>query len=198
MNFRTKISPSGKAEDNASCKIRTSAVPSGIVTETITDFPGVRPVLVMSTALLNNTNNTIFHEECTGLLSENFTFITGNRILIHIRCEKVGAAGGTKDFTLYFGSDHNSYIESLSRLETSLQDAYNVGANITTGPNGPMTVRLGALPATTNVFAVESILGADVFSVTGEGKINIQNMPTSSAGLSSGDLWNNSGVVNII
>ena len=34
--------------------------------------------------------------------------------------------------------------------------------------------------------------------IKGNGITNISNMPTSSAGLVSGDLWNNSGVVNII
>jgi len=28
--------------------------------------------------------------------------------------------------------------------------------------------------------------------------VNMANLPTSSSGLSSGDLWNNSGVVNIV
>lgn len=31
-----------------------------------------------------------------------------------------------------------------------------------------------------------------------QGKINIQNLPTSSAGLSSGDIWNNLGVLSIV
>ena len=35
-------------------------------------------------------------------------------------------------------------------------------------------------------------------TVKASGVINMSGMPTSSAGLSSGDLWNNSGVVNIV
>jgi hypothetical protein len=30
------------------------------------------------------------------------------------------------------------------------------------------------------------------------GTVNMANLPTSSAGLATGDLWNNSGIVNII
>jgi hypothetical protein len=35
-------------------------------------------------------------------------------------------------------------------------------------------------------------------TIKNTGVVNIANMPTSSAGLSAGDLWNNSGVVNIV
>lgn len=35
-------------------------------------------------------------------------------------------------------------------------------------------------------------------TIKGSGVINMSALPTSSAGLSSGDLWNNSGVVNIV
>jgi len=38
----------------------------------------------------------------------------------------------------------------------------------------------------------------DLFKVKDSGTINMANLPTSSAGLSSGDLWNNSGVINIV
>ena len=31
-----------------------------------------------------------------------------------------------------------------------------------------------------------------------QGKLNIQNLPTSSAGLNPGDVWNNGGVLNIV
>ena len=36
------------------------------------------------------------------------------------------------------------------------------------------------------------------FEVKDNGTINMANLPTSSAGLSAGDLWNNSGVLNIV
>ena len=35
-------------------------------------------------------------------------------------------------------------------------------------------------------------------TIKSDGKINITSLPTSSAGLSAGDLWNNSGVINIV
>lgn len=35
-------------------------------------------------------------------------------------------------------------------------------------------------------------------TIKADGKINISSLPTSSAGLSSGDLWNNLGIINIV
>jgi hypothetical protein len=39
---------------------------------------------------------------------------------------------------------------------------------------------------------------ADVFQVKANGRINMSSLPTSPTGLSSGDLWNNLGMVNIV
>lgn len=36
------------------------------------------------------------------------------------------------------------------------------------------------------------------FTIKSSGRINMSSLPTSSAGLSSGDLWNNAGVINIV
>ena len=47
-------------------------------------------------------------------------------------------------------------------------------------------------------FGVTALSGASMFKVRGDGTINFANLPTSSAGLSAGDIWNNSGVINIV
>jgi len=36
------------------------------------------------------------------------------------------------------------------------------------------------------------------YAIKSDGNINMTNLPTSSAGLSAGDLWNNAGVINIV
>jgi hypothetical protein len=36
------------------------------------------------------------------------------------------------------------------------------------------------------------------YAITTDGNVNMANLPTSSAGLSAGDLWNNAGVINIV
>lgn len=55
----------------------------------------------------------------------------------------------------------------------------------------------GSTSATTSLDVVDSG-GTSNFFVKDNGIINMGNIPTSSAGLSSGDLWNNSGVLSIV
>lgn len=40
--------------------------------------------------------------------------------------------------------------------------------------------------------------GTSLMLVKGNGVLNLPNLPTSASGLASGDLWNNSGVINIV
>jgi hypothetical protein len=40
--------------------------------------------------------------------------------------------------------------------------------------------------------------GADVFQVKANGRINMSSLPTSSTGLSTGDLWNDAGTIKIV
>ena len=50
----------------------------------------------------------------------------------------------------------------------------------------------------TSGFKVTDINNNSLLDVKNNGKINASNLPTSSAGLISGDIWNNSGVLNIV
>ena len=52
--------------------------------------------------------------------------------------------------------------------------------------------------ASTSGFKVTDINNVSLLDVKNSGQINIGSLPTSSAGLSSGDIWNNSGVLNIV
>jgi hypothetical protein len=96
----------------------------------------------------------------------------------------------------------------------------NVGifraANVDTYPNWAMGDHLGGtiIEANTrlviygqNVASTDYILKlkdgnglgpVDVFTARNDGHITMNQLPTSSAGLSAGELWNNAGVVNIV
>jgi len=52
--------------------------------------------------------------------------------------------------------------------------------------------------ASTKGFKVTNSANTSLLEVKNNGVINASNLPTSSAGLSSGDIWNNSGVLNIV
>ena len=53
---------------------------------------------------------------------------------------------------------------------------------------------------TTNIGGYFTASGgtADNYAIQSDGKMNMANLPTSSAGLSAGDIWNNSGVLSIV
>lgn len=48
------------------------------------------------------------------------------------------------------------------------------------------------------VFRILDKAGVVIFNVLQNGQIQASNMPTSSAGLASGTLWNDAGVVKIV
>jgi hypothetical protein len=55
------------------------------------------------------------------------------------------------------------------------------------------------LDAATNNFSIfNSVLSSNNFTVKSSGVINLQNVPTSAAGLVSGDVWSNLGILNIV
>lgn len=52
--------------------------------------------------------------------------------------------------------------------------------------------------ASTSGFKVTDVNNLSLLEVKNNGQINMGSLPTSSVGLSSGDIWNNSGVLNIV
>ncbi len=68
----------------------------------------------------------------------------------------------------------------------------------TSGATNTSTIQM-RIDGTTNSFSVLNLAASQVyFNVRSDGRISMPLLPTSAAGLSSGDLWNNSGVVNIV
>jgi hypothetical protein len=92
-------------------------IDSGLASQVIGDL-GVKPIFVMQTALLDAQANVPFFAETVGVALEEFLVPQGNRIRMHIVCEKVGTIGGSKTFTVYFGSDHLTYVDTPQRLTT--------------------------------------------------------------------------------
>ena len=99
-------------------------------------------------------------------------------------------------------ASNNSILEVQNFGTTFFEVKANgdVGINMAafTAPTARLHVKgSGATSATTGLL-IENSLGADLFTVKDNGVLNAANLPTSSAGLSSGDIWNNSGVLNIV
>lgn len=97
-----------------------------------------------------------------------------------------GATTGTSATTKLFLVEDNISVEAF-RI-TNDKQTYTKRLNIT---------GLGSTSATTALL-VENSSSTEALKVLDDLSIIMANLPTSSAGLATGQLWNNSGVVNIV
>jgi hypothetical protein len=72
------------------------------------------------------------------------------------------------------------------------------GDNTSANANKTLTVVGTGTGSGTSSLLCEDSAGASNLEVKDNGVVNMANLPISSAGLSAGDLWNNSGVLNIV
>jgi hypothetical protein len=74
---------------------------------------------------------------------------------------------------------------------------YNVGVGVYATSSRLQVQGSGATSATTALL-VQNSSASEAFKILDDLAIIMANLPTSSAGLATGQLWNNSGVVNIV
>lgn len=86
-----------------------NVIDSGIVNEPLGEY-GVRPFLSLTSTILNLPSNTITPVVVDGILRGNATILEGERFRFHIRCEKIGTAGGNKTFTIHYGSTYDTWL----------------------------------------------------------------------------------------
>ena len=121
----------------------------------------------------------------------------------------IGALANTSDKLLISSSDSALTVATIENTNTT-------GAPLSVlrlKARGNATMQLwdtNPSPGTVGVFNVESANGTFVITADpagtpvtvlvgkANGTLNLPNLPTSSVGLSSGDVWNNSGVLNIV
>lgn len=92
---------------------------------------GVKPLFVYETTLLDLDANDIFKEELKGLATEGLSVPAGGRLRLRILCSKVGTQAGNKTFSIYFGAEHNTYINTYKDLGTAVDNQVNLYAPIT-------------------------------------------------------------------
>ena len=112
---------------------------------------------------------------------------------------KVSSTFNEGDFFIY-----NSTTAKSNLLITKTGDTIiGKGATSVIGSEGislqsDTLVKGSDTSASTTGFKVASSVNTSLLEVKNNGVINASNLPTSSAGLSSGDIWNNAGVLNIV
>lgn len=155
-----------------------NVIDSGIQSQIVGDL-GVKPILILSSEILNLELNTITDVEVSGILNSDFTILSGQRFRFHIKCEKIGTIGGNKTFTIYYGSIYNTYLRFPQYM--FLNDLFDVVINSSGGtflkrlPNG---VWYNESIQISDVIGIDSKLNKSGDTLTGS--LNILNDITIS------------------
>lgn len=101
-----------------------------------------------------------------------------------------GSYNGYTEFNMWLTNieDGNTDISS------SFDWVWNGSAGTGTGTGGDHIWKVAPAGTTGSTQNTQ----VELFRLKNNGNINMGNLPTSSAGLVAGDLWNNSGVINIV
>jgi hypothetical protein len=120
------------------------------------------------------TNQVVFEQDTSsGLGSERYDVATG------------GTGGTERRGTVY------NYTEGSTPAGGVDSSAHNITATDNTTTNGSLTGLEIDVEQGTNVTKTRH-------GIKSNGNINFSGLPTSSAGLSSGDLWNDTGTIKIV
>lgn len=153
---------------------------------------------------VNGASGIAAVKSAAGSFISDLVFITRPDAAASMERMRIGADGDigigitTPNGRVHVKNDGNIFIAETDGTDgdKNILDVYDQSSAV--------TWRLRALnvndTANTADFAVQTRGSsfADKFIVKDTGVINMPLLPTSSAGLVSGDLWNNSGVVNIV
>lgn len=72
---------------------------------------GVTVIATLDSGLINLTTGAITNVPVSGILTQNITINTGERLRYHVSAAKIGAGGGNVTFGVYYGSSYNSYYD---------------------------------------------------------------------------------------
>ena len=156
-----------------------------------------------------NTSYLYFNNNRTSMttVSDSLT-LTGHATTIHTSQLKLGAdiditTSNTRSLRFRTANIFFQDITGLTNYGHIDDDEFYWGGINPIG-NEKFSIQVDTLvkgsdnSASTSGFKVTDVNDVNLFDVKNNGKINMGSLPTSSAGLSSGDIWNNSGVLNIV
>lgn len=85
-------------------------IASGITGAPVGDL-GVTVIAILDSSILDLSASAITNITVSGILTEQLTLNTGERVRYHVSAEKVGTAGSNVTFSVYYGSNHSSYYD---------------------------------------------------------------------------------------
>lgn len=120
---------------------------------------GVTVIAILDSGVLNLTAGAITNVPVSGILTQNITLNTGERLRYHVSAAKIGTGGGNVTFGVYYGTSYNSY--------------YDVPVAVTTD-------------AVVNKSSVTGVTATDALNTLNTTKENIANKQNSLAADGSG------------
>lgn len=72
---------------------------------------GVTVLAILDSGIINLSAGSITNVPISGILTQNVTINTGERIRYHVSAEKIGSGGGNVTFGVYYGTSYNSYYD---------------------------------------------------------------------------------------
>lgn len=85
-------------------------IASGITGAPVGDL-GVTVIAILDSSVLDLSASAITNITVSGVLTEQLTLNTGERVRYHVSAAKVGTAGSNVTFSVYYGSNHSSYYD---------------------------------------------------------------------------------------
>ena len=92
---------------------------------------GVTVVSILDSGIINLTAGAISNVPVSGILTQNITLNTGERLRYHVSAQKIGTGGGNVTFNSYYGNSHNSYYDTAVAVTTDAVVNKSLVAGIT-------------------------------------------------------------------
>lgn len=92
-------------------------IASGISGAPVGDL-GVTVIAILDSGIINLTAGAITNINVTGILTQNLTINSGERLRYHVSAAKEGTGGGSVTFGVYYGSAYNSYYDVPVAINT--------------------------------------------------------------------------------
>ncbi|RLA38147.1 MAG: hypothetical protein DRQ64_09170, partial [Gammaproteobacteria bacterium] len=114
------------ADNNGNVLDSGSGLPNG-------DTFGFPPITVLTSSLLNMKKNVTVMTSLTGVVGTAVVVLAGQRVVYSILVEKVGTDGGAKGYTVYFGTNHQTYVDTPFKYSSDdiVNDSIITGGNVT-------------------------------------------------------------------
>jgi len=109
---------------------------------------------------------------------------------------EISGAGGQVSMKFGNGSGTTHYINNYS-TGVWASNKWGFGSSYF-APSAQLHVKGSGTTSSTTALLVQNSAGSDALQVRNDRVIIMAGMPTSAAGLPSGAIWNNSGVINIV